>query len=1053
HDPLDPDGLVRFRLYKAGPDVELSRFLPILESLGLIVVEERLFRMTTDDGADLHLQDFGVRAADGGPIDVEADGDRLAEAAMAIWLGRAEADSLNRLVRRAGIAWDDVAVLRAYRRYRRQVGTSFTEAYQDDALVEWPEVARALVELFAARFDPRLADAGQEAIDAARQRVLDACDKVERLDQDRILRGFLGMIDATLRTNRYREPSADCLALKIDSARVPDMPKPVPAVEIFVYSVDVEGVHLRGGKVARGGIRWSDRQEDFRTEILGLMKAQMVKNAVIVPTGAKGGFVLKRPPSDPQELREAVRRCYETFIRGLLDVTDNVVDGVVVPPPGVRRADGDDPYLVVAADRGTATFSDLANEIAEEYGFWLGDAFASGGSRGYDHKAMGITARGAWVAVQRHFRELDIDVQRESITVVGIGDMSGDVFGNGMLRSDTIKLVAAFDHRDIFLDPDPDPKASFAERRRLFELPRSSWQDYDRSLISEGGGVWSRQAKTVPLSPQVKRLLRVEADELTPPELIRAILRAPVDLLFAGGIGTFVKASTETHADVGDRANDAIRIDANELGARVVGEGGNLAVTQRGRIQYARRGGRINIDAVDNSAGVDTSDREVNLKILLRRATDRGRLDPDERVALLEAAKEDVAAAVLRNVYLQTGTISAELANSPGGMEAYEAFMSELVASGRLDREVEALPSTAEVERRKEAGAGFTRPELAVLLGYAKIELTSRLLDSDLPDQPAFAEVLAGYFPAVVRERFADLLGEHRLRRELIATIVANDLVNRMGITYTSRTASELGCSAAEVAAAYWVAREVAGADQHWRDIEQLDGRVEPVRQLEMFAEVDRLVDAFARSYVRQSVALPGRGERAGIDVAAAVARDRPALHEVAKVVDDRMPARRRAVRDARRQHYIDAGVDVALADRIATLGELTLVPEVAAVARATEQQVAHVAAVFLALSELLPLDRVQEAVSRVDPVGHWERWQQRGLTDDLRQLRREAAARALAEHPDLPPDEAVTRFLAARHEAAERAEAIVARLDREVTGGLAAVSVAVRALREALTG
>jgi glutamate dehydrogenase len=719
---------VRFRLYKAGAGVELSGFIPLLESLGLVVVEEQPFTM---HGApvweEVHIHDYGVRC-EIAALDIRKDGTRIAAAALAMWEGRADVDSLNRLVVIAGLTIDEVTVLRAYRRYLRQIGTTYTEATTNDALIEHPAVARALLAYFDTRFDPdHEGHRGRDAVEA-RQEVMTHLEAVERLDQDRILRGFLGVIDATLRTNRWRH--RPWLSLKLESAAVPGVPKPVPHREIFVFSHGMEGVHLRGGPVARGGLRWSDRLDDFRTEVLGLMKAQMSKNAVIVPTGSKGGFVLKRRPADPQALREEVEAQYRVFIRGLLDVTDSIHEGVVVPPPHVVRDDGDDPYLVVAADRGTATFSDIANAISREYGFWLDDAFASGGSQGYDHKAMGITARGAWVAVQRHFRELSVDVQTEPVSVVGVGDMSGDVFGNGMLRSRAIGLVAAFDHRDIFIDPAPDAERSYDERRRLFELPRSSWQDYDPALISEGGGVWSRTAKSVPLSPQAREVLRIDAEELSPPELINAILRAPVDLLWFGGIGTYVKAREESNADVGDRANDAIRVDADQVGARVVGEGGNLAMTQRGRISYSRRGGRCNTDAIDNVAGVNTSDREVNLKILLSLAIDRGRLDAAERDAFLASLTDLIAEQVLRDSYLQTWAISQELAEAPGGMGAYEQLMARLESRGRLDRAVEVLPETAEVERRHAHGAGMTRPELAVLLAYAKVDLSDELLDA-----------------------------------------------------------------------------------------------------------------------------------------------------------------------------------------------------------------------------------------------------------------------------------------------------------------------------------
>ncbi|HVL98550.1 MAG TPA: NAD-glutamate dehydrogenase [Egibacteraceae bacterium] len=1041
------DRTLRFLLYKSGGGVELSTFLPILESLGLTVVEEVPHRIATRHAGEVTLHDFGVRAGAGVAVDPDRDGARLADAAGAVWDGRAEADSLNRLVLHAGLSWDDVAVLRAYRRYRRQVGTTFTEAYQSDALVAHPEVARALVELFAARFEPDLGSSPHLA-DEARARVLAGCDAVERLDFDRILRDYLGMVEATLRTNRYR-PDRTCLALKVDSAMVAGMPKPVPAAEVFVYDPGMEGVHLRGGPVARGGIRWSDRQEDVRTEVLGLMKAQMVKNAVIVPTGAKGGFVLKRPPAEAAGVKPEVHRLYGHFIRGLLDVTDNIVAGECVAPTAVRRHDGDDPYLVVAADRGTATFSDTANAISAEYGFWLGDAFASGGSTGYDHKAMGITARGAWLAVQRHFRELDIDVQSEPVTVVGIGDMSGDVFGNGLLQSAAVRLVAAFDHRHVFLDPDPDPAASYRERRRLFALAGSSWADYDTSVISRGGGVWSRETKSVPLSEEVRRLLRVDEPALSPPELIRALLTAPVDLLFAGGIGTFVKSSRESHADVGDRANDAVRVDADVLGARVVGEGGNLALTQRARIAYARRGGRCNTDAIDNAGGVATSDREVNLKILLGTAVERARLPPGERDRLLAAMTDEVAAGVLRDVDLQTWAVSREVATSQQAMAAYEHLMTELAEEetdgrrpGRLDRAVEALPSSGEMERRRKAGAGLTRPELAVLLAYAKIDLAGRLLASDLPDWPPLAPALVGYFPTQVAERLPDLVGDHRLRRELVATVVASEIVNRMGITYVSRTRHERGCAAHEVAAAFWAAREVAGADAHWRGVDELDAAVAPALQLELAAEAGGLVDALTRRYLGQAD-LPA--------LADAVARDRAAFLELAGgAVQLGSPTRRAALR-RRVDRYADLGVDEGLASRIVTASQLTFVPDVAAVARDSGRSVLEVAEVFLAVSELLPLEVLHARLRDLPVETHWERWQARGLTDELRDLRMLAADRALREAPGTGAPGSVRRLLAARGPARARVDDILARLRREPEAGLDGVAVAVRALRELL--
>ena len=1056
-------GLLRFVLYQLGSGVELSEFVPVLESLGLTVVEEIPYRL--DDEADdssignLHIHDFGVRAGTA-EVDVASDGPRIAAAAMAVFSGRAAADRLNRLVLEPGLDWSDVVVLRAYRRYRRQVGTTFSQSYLDRALVDNPAAAAALTALFEAKFHP-VAGGDAEAVAKARARVLEVCEAVDRLDTDRILRGFLGLVDATLRTNRYAAlvdaRPRPYLALKFDSGAVPDMPRPVPYREIFVSSPDMEGIHLRGGPIARGGLRWSDRLEDYRTEVLGLMKAQMVKNAVIVPTGSKGGFVLRHPPADAAALRVEVQRQYEVFIRGLLDLTDNLVPGKgadeewqVVSPPGVRALDGDDPYLVVAADRGTATFSDTANTISDEYGFWLGDAFASGGSRGYDHKAMGITARGAWVAVQRHFRELGIDVQTEPIDVVGIGDMSGDVFGNGLLRSPAVRLVAAFDHRDIFIDPVPDAAAAFAERQRLYDLPRSSWQDYDRALISEGGGVWPRTAKRIPVSERMRTLLRITEDELAPPDLIRAILRAPADLLFFGGIGTFVKSSEESHADVGDRANDAVRINATQVGARVIGEGGNLGITQQGRIQFARRGGRINTDAIDNSAGVDTSDHEVNLKILMAAAIGDGALDGAGRDVLLAAMQDEVAGSVLRDVYLQTWTISQESGSSAVGLEAYETLMTDLetreqsaggVNTGAppLDREVEILPSTGEMERRRQAGAGLTRPELAVLLAYSKADLTARLLRTDVVEDAYLQRVLDEYFPTPATDRFAERIRRHRLRRELVATVVANDLLNRMGSTYVSRTAHELGATAGEVTLAYWAAREVSEASGHWRVIEEQDGHMTPELQLELKGEVDRLVDAYTRTYLRTGVA----------GVADVVGRDHAAFVRLHDALVSGQLGGRRLRHSQQLERYLDLAVPRDLAVRVTALRQLTLVPDVAAVARERGRPFDDVAEVFFLLTDALPLNRLGVRLRGIEPAGHWERWQHRGLLDDLRDIRRTAATQALGVGTRTAPDEAVDRYLHARAGALQRVRVILSRLDEQDDPGLAAIAVAVRALRQ----
>ena len=755
-DPDEP--ATRVRIYRAGARVLLSEVVPLLEDLGLTVVDE----WPTHVGglADLYLHDFGVVDAAGRPIDVEAAGGRVARCLEAVWRGDCESDSLHRLIVRAGLEWQQVELLRAYRKYHHRVNAGFPVELKNDVFAAHPDVAAGLVRLFSLRFDPAVRD--EAAAAAVHAEILAALDGVTSLEHDRVLRNALGLVDATVRTNAFR-PDRTALSLKFRSSAVPEMPKPVPLYEIFVYATETEAIHLRRGAVARGGIRWSDRLQDYRTEVLDLMKAQTVKNAVIVPNGAKGGFVVKRPPADPAALRDAVRRSYVTFMRGMLDVTDNLVGGAVVHPEGVVVLDEDDPYLVVAADKGTATFSDTANEVAADYRFWLGDAFASGGSAGYDHKALGITARGAWESVKRHFRELGADVDREPITVVGIGDMSGDVFGNGMLRSDQLCLVAAFDHRHVFVDPTPVPAVGFAERTRLFALPGSSWDDYDRSMISRGGGVWPRSEKSIPLSPEMRAALGVEGDALSPDDVIRAILRAPVDLLWNGGIGTWVKATDESHAAVGDRTNDALRVDAAELRCRVVAEGGNLGFTQRARIEFARRGGRINADWIDNSAGVDCSDHEVNLKILLEVAVARGDLDRADRDRLLHEVEDAVVAHVLYDNFSQAQILSQEAQASPGRMEAIEDLMQALEAEGLLDRRLEALPSTEEMAERRRDGRGMTRPELAVLLAWAKKSLAGHVLASTLPESAYLAQDLRVYFPSAVVDRFDHLIFQHQM--------------------------------------------------------------------------------------------------------------------------------------------------------------------------------------------------------------------------------------------------------------------------------------------------
>jgi glutamate dehydrogenase len=1032
-----PQDLTRVGIYKTGGKVQLSEVLPILENLGLQVDEEVPTRLNGGDG-ETFLHNFGVLDEHGRLLDLATNGERVADCIAAVWHGQAESDALNRLVISAGLSWHQVAVVRAYRKYRQRVGAQLPIEYQNATFARHPTVSALLVRYFEVRFDPnRPIVAGEE--DALRQEVLAALDAITSLDDDRILRNHLGTVDATVRTNAFL--GRPHLSFKFASAAVPLMPKPYPLYEIFVYSPAMEGIHLRGGRVARGGIRWSDRPEDYRTEILGLMKAQMVKNAVIVPVGSKGGFVLKHPPADRTALREEVVRQYTTLMSGMLDITDNLVNGAVVQPTGVRILDGEDPYLVVAADKGTAALSDTANAISESYGFWLGDAFASGGSAGYDHKKLAITARGAWESVKRHFRELGLDVATEAFTVVGIGDMSGDVFGNGMLLSNQIRLVGAFDHRHLFLDPDPDPAAGFAERKRLYDLPGSSWDDYDRTKISTGGGVFGLDAKSVPLGPEIRAALGLDdsVTALPPAELKTAILRSPVDLFWNGGIGTFVKASDESHAEVGDRTNDAIRIDGRDLRVRVVGEGGNLGFTQRGRIEYAAAGGRINTDAVDNSAGVDCSDHEVNLKILLGIPEAAGDLTRKQRDELLAEVEDDVCRHVLYDNYLQAQILSQEVAVSQDRIEAYDDLMHRLENDALLERPIEFLPTSDEMAERHRQGRAMERPELCVLLAYAKRSLKTALLEASLVDDPYLDRELRGYFPPKIVERFGDLLRRHALRRELVATIMANDVVNSQGITFVSRLCSETGAEQAEVVRAYYVARQVTGAVARWSAIEALDGMMDPSLQNELMVGVDHMVEDVARWYLLH----PHAG---GLDDV--IAPHSAAFAELAGVIDTAGPDDWRAHRTAVADALVERGVDPELARKHAWQPELTHSPDIAQVAQVTGRSLQDVATTFFLVGEQLHIDALERRVFALHSESRWERWAALAMEDDLMAVRREVAERVLLAAPDSPVEEAVELYLATRSETYERLNRLLAGLDGDIEVGLAALTVALRQVR-----
>jgi glutamate dehydrogenase len=1046
HALESPAGSLRCKVYRRGEPVTLSEVLPMFESMGLRVRDERPYEVTPSDGPPTWIYDFGVEyAAAGGEFDVDDVRERFQDAFGRVWRGEVENDGFNGLVLRAGLDWRDVTVVRAVARYLRQARIAFSDRYMEQALLSHPDVAAALVELFRARLDPAR-DRAPEATDAIAAEIEASIDGVESLDEDRILRGFYAVVRAMLRTNHFQADAGGgpkpYLSFKLDPALVPLLPAPRPRFEIFVHSPWVEGVHLRGGTVARGGLRWSDRREDFRTEVLGLMKAQMVKNALIVPFGAKGGFVVKRPPAGRERLADEVVACYRTFIGGLLDLTDTVRDGAVVPPPGVVRHDGDDPYLVVAADKGTATFSDIANGISQDYGFWLGDAFASGGSVGYDHKAMGITARSAWESVTRHFRELGSDTQAEDFTVVGIGDMSGDVFGNGMLLSPHIRLIGAFDHRHVFLDPDPDPAAGLVERRRLFELPRSSWEDYDRALISEGGGVWPRSAKSIPVSAAAQEALGIEADRLTPAELIRALLRAPADLLWNGGIGTYVKAAAENNADVGDKANDAVRVDAAELRCRVVGEGGNLGFTQRGRVEYALAGGRINTDAIDNAGGVNCSDHEVNIKILLDAAVADGDLTAKQRNRLLADMTDAVAERVLRGSFLQTQALSLALAQAPAMLDVHDRMMRGLELAGRLDRALEALPDGEAVAERAAAHAGLTQPELAVLLAYGKITLYAALLDSDLPEDPALAAELAGYFPAPLPERFADRLERHRLRREIVATRVANAIVDRAGITFVFRLGEDTGASPADIARAYAVAREVFDMRGFWAEVEAPGLEVAASTQNAMLLEARRLVERATRWLLRsrpRPLRIGAEAERfAG--GAAAVADALPGVL---------VPAEREAF-EARVAALVEEGVPAELAGRVASLSDRFAALDIVGVATATGRPIDEVAALHFLIGGRMHLHWLRDRIATLPRENRWQAMARAALRDDLFGLHAELTADVLrgAGEPGEPADARLDAWIEANRQVVDRCLGILGDIRAGDAYDLTTLPVALRELR-----
>lgn len=1034
---------VRFKVYRADKPVLLSDILPMMENMGFRVSGEMPFRVKLEDlKRSVWIHEFSMSSADGTPVRVNEIRAAFHDAFQRVWAGDIDDDGFNCLVVTTGLLWREVVMLRAYAKYLRQAAFTFSQGTISATMVKNGLIARQLVRLFHARFDPVGASGDTEILT---RKILESLEQVSSSDEDRIIRRFLNLIHCTLRTNFYQKAAdgnpKSYVSFKIDSRRVEDLPLPRPNVEVWVYSPRVEAIHLRGGKVARGGIRWSDRREDFRTEILGLIKAQMVKNAVIVPVGSKGGFVVKKPPAEGG--REAYMaegiECYRTLMRGLLDITDNLAGAEVVPPSDVVRHDEDDPYLVVAADKGTATFSDIANGVSAEYGFWLDDAFASGGSQGYDHKIMGITARGAWEAVKRHFREMGRDTQTQNFTCIGVGDMSGDVFGNGMLLSRHIRLLAAFNHMHIFIDPNPDPKTSYQERDRMFRLPRSTWADYNASLISEGGGIFERAAKKIPVSPQMRTLFGIEAETLTPNELILILLKADVDLLWFGGIGTYIKASTETNAEAGDRANDAIRVNGKEIRAKVIGEGANLGITQRGRIEMANSGVRMNTDAIDNSAGVDCSDHEVNIKILVNRVVADGDMTLKQRNALLADMTDEVAELVLRDNYLQTQAVSLAQYRGGGLLDQQSRLMRMLEKAGRLDRGIEYLPDDLEIAERIAARRSMVRPELAVLIAYSKMWLFDEILESDLPDDPSMEEDLISYFPERLRGPWVRQILEHKLRREIIATHAANSMINRVGGTFVTQIMEKTGARPADVARAYIVIRDAFGLRALWNEVEALDNKAPADAQLAILTESNRLVE-------RGTLWVLRHGDHVTSDQGALTATLREGAEALAGSVSSACPPDLQAIIQSRKLDLTAKGVPVALADRTASLVLLASVPDVVRLSRDLGVTEVRAAAQYFAVGSRFGLGWLRAASENLTQGSHWEKLAAAAVTDELYALQRGVTARILGETSDsLSPIDAIDTWSGNYKAAVLRTDQLLIEMRSSPSVDLAMLTVASR--------
>lgn len=989
---VDEDGgNLRFKLFHNDDPLPLSDVIPILENMGTKVIEEYPYDIQCGNGKHIWIHDFRLEIPDSHSIEVHEVKDIFQQTFGHVWQGVAENDGFNRLVLGANLDCREVSVLRAYSRYMRQIRFGFSQVYIADTLFRYADIAKRILQLFLHRFDPDLArEESKQICQRLKDEIISHLEEVENLSDDRIIRRYVELVLATLRTNYFQtDESGDSkpyISFKFDPEQITALPRPVPKYEIFVYSTRTEGVHLRGGKVARGGLRWSDRSEDYRTEILGLVKAQQVKNSVIVPVGAKGGFFAKQLSLDASrdEINEEGIACYRMFIKGLLDLTDNLRDDDVIPPDRVIRYDDDDIYLVVAADKGTATFSDIANELSLSYGFWLGDAFASGGSTGYDHREMGITAKGAWKSVQQHFRDMRIDVQKSAITVVGIGDMAGDVFGNGMLMSEQIRLVAAFNHVHIFIDPDPDPGISFKERQRLFGLPRSTWNDYREKLISRGGGVFARKAKSIPISEQMRQLFEITADALTPSQLITVILKAPVDLLWNGGIGTYVKAGRESHADVGDKANDAMRINGAELRCKVIGEGGNLGMTQLGRVEYCQAGGRCFTDFIDNAGGVNCSDIEVNIKILLNEVVRNGDMTIKQRNDMLVEMTGDVTELVLQNNYHQAQAINLSVSQAEPRMDEYNRLLRSMESEGKLDRNLEFLPDEEELSERKARGQTFAAPEVSVLTSYAKGMLKEELVSSELPDDEYLSGEIRSAFPAMLVQRFPQQLKQHRLRREIVTTQIVNGMINRMGMTFLLRLKGTTGADFADIARAYICARDVYQMDHHWQQIESLDYRVDPELQKELMSILIRMIRKATRWFLsnRRKELSPQEEIPAFADGVARVCDN----------LEQLLNGQTLQTWLTEHQRYTALGVPEQLATVVAAAQNLNSVLGIVEAARSGDRSVDQVAEVHFSLGEKLDLHWFSQQITDLEVSNHWHArareafhdeldWQQRALT------------------------------------------------------------------------